>query len=258
MGRLDISFDYSEFSQRAFRRFLREERGLNLQQVSQRYGEEFGSWDEVKLPVPGWMAFWKERRSDNYLDDRAVWLDFVDYRHWSCAESARMVYDAIRAIDPVRPFGAWMGIMAGYGEEWNRLCAAYGVPGGSNGAQWTEYTRMSLVQRRAGRASRQEHGGQIDARREDPVWEMHNMIFNNNLFKTKYFHVICFLNENDAPVEDLTARLRLPPGTYGLQWWSLDGFESLPDRTAEELADPFALPRVPAKRMRILRVERVR
>jgi hypothetical protein len=190
MGRLDISFDYSEFSRRAFHRFLREQRGLNLQQVSHRYGEKFDSWDDVELPVPGWMSFWKDRRSDHYLDDRAVWLDFVDYRHWSCAESARMIYDAIRAIDPVRSFGAWMGIMAGKGEEWNRLCAAYGVPGGSNGAQWTEYTRMSLVQRRAGRVSRQEHGGQIDARREDPVWEMHNMIFNNNLFKTKYFNFV--------------------------------------------------------------------
>ncbi len=198
MGKLDINFDYSEFSKQAFHRFLREQRGLDLAGVGRRYGKQFASWDEVELPIPGWMGLWKEQRTDNFLDDRAVWLDFVDYRHWSCAESAQMIFDTIRAIDPVRPFGAWMSIMAGYGEEWNRVCAAYGVPGGSNGAEWTEYTRMSLVQRRAGRASRQEHGGQIDARREDPIWEMHNMIFNNNLFKTKYFNFVFPVFQDNA------------------------------------------------------------
>ena len=208
MGRLDINFDYSEFSKQAFHRFLREERGLGLAQVGERYGATFSSWDEVELPVPGWMPFWQERRSDNYLDDRPVWLDFVDYRHWSCATSAEMVYDTIRAIDPVRPFGAWMSIMAGYGEEWNRVCATYGVPGGSNGAEWTEYTRTSLVQRREGRASRQEHGGQIDGRREDPIWEMHNMIFNNNIFKTKYFNFVFPVFEKNPAWWDVFANPR--------------------------------------------------
>jgi hypothetical protein len=208
MGRLDINFDYSEYSKHAFHRFLREERGLDLPDVGQRYGRAFNSWDEIELPVPVWMPFWQEQRSDNVLDQRPVWLDFVDYRHWSCATSARLVYDTIRAVDPVRPFGAWMSIMAGYGEEWNRICAAYGVPGGSNGAEWTEYTRMSLVQRRAGRASRQEHGGQIDGRRDDPVWEMHNMIFNNNIFKTKYFNFVFPVFEKNPAWWDVFANPR--------------------------------------------------
>ena len=42
------------------------------------------------------------------------------------------------------------------------------------------------------------HGGQIDARREDPIWEMHNMIFNNNLFKTKYFNFVFPVFQDNA------------------------------------------------------------
>jgi hypothetical protein len=92
--------------------------------------------------------------------------------------------------------------MSGAGELKEKLVADYGIPGGSNGAEWTEYARMSIAQRRYGRDSRQEHGGQIDGRSEDSAGEMHNMVFNNNLFKTKYFNYV-FPVTNDNPAWDV-------------------------------------------------------
>ena len=208
MGKLDRGFDYSTFSQQAFRRFLREQLGFDLPALRARYGlKPQAMWDSVALPTPLWTPTWKSERTDHLLDTRPIWLDFVRYRHWTCASSAQEVYDLIRALDPVRPLGTWMSIMAGYGEQWQQLCSTYGIPG-SNGAQWTEYTRMSLAQRRAGRDSRQEHGGQIDARRADPIWEMHNMIFNNNLFKTKYFNFVFPTFEQNSAWWDVFANQR--------------------------------------------------
>ncbi len=191
MGNLSQAYDYSSFAQDDFRKYLRDERGYTLETISERYGQKFNSWEEIELPVAiSFQESFLKSRSDNLWDDRPIWFDFVEWRHRSGTNASIQLWDLIRKYDRVRPMGTWMSILSGAGEEKEKISAEYGIPGGSNGAEWTEYTRMSIAQRRYGRDSRQEHGGQIDGRHKDSAGEMHNMIFNNNIFRTKYFNYV--------------------------------------------------------------------
>jgi hypothetical protein len=110
-GRLAL-YDYSAWSQAAFRGFVRDVLGLDLAEAAQRYGIPLHSWDELKQPEP---------RSDG-IDVRPIWWDFQCYRCWSVASMLSEVSTAVRAVDPVRPieynFGGAAGAIGRIGNDY--------------------------------------------------------------------------------------------------------------------------------------------
>jgi hypothetical protein len=62
-------FDYSEHEQRAFRRYLIEQRGLSLEDVGRLYGRAFVSIEEVPVPLAA--------------KDAEAWRAYLDFRAWT-------------------------------------------------------------------------------------------------------------------------------------------------------------------------------
>jgi len=86
-------YDYSDFSQRKFRWFLKSLKRYDLAEVNERAGTDWRSWDEVRQPLPVW----------DVVNVSPFWADFQDYRCWSAERQAEDVCRAIRASDGARP-----------------------------------------------------------------------------------------------------------------------------------------------------------
>ncbi len=96
--------DYSEAAREGFRRYLREVKGLSLEELSKRWGRPpMTSWDAVELP-----------RTDLFLglatidrpDPRPEWRDFLEFRSWCWKDFVTgLVAGTIRKYDDLRPIG---------------------------------------------------------------------------------------------------------------------------------------------------------
>jgi hypothetical protein len=86
-------YDYSPWSQTAFRAFVRDVLRLDLAAAGTRYGLPLRSWDELRQPEP----------LPDGIDVRPIWWDFQRYRCWSVAAMLAEVSATLRAVDPVRP-----------------------------------------------------------------------------------------------------------------------------------------------------------
>ncbi len=83
---------YESSSQPAFRRYLREERGLSLEQLNARWGTRYASWDEVAAPLPDFAL-------GKAPDLRLSWLDFCLFKVGLEKSWFRNTSKAIRAYD---------------------------------------------------------------------------------------------------------------------------------------------------------------
>ncbi|MDR3709479.1 MAG: right-handed parallel beta-helix repeat-containing protein [Capsulimonadaceae bacterium] len=84
-----ILYDYSAFSQAAYRDYLKTVCGWNLKQVNSRYGASYASWEDVTEPVPV-----------SGLDASLRWSDFQDFRRYSVRQSFDFVFRTVRSVDP--------------------------------------------------------------------------------------------------------------------------------------------------------------
>jgi parallel beta-helix repeat protein len=87
-GTPPILYDYSEFSQQAYRRYLKQTRGWNLDQLNQRYGTTYTDWQQVRQPVPV-----------DQLDVSLCWSDFQDFRIASIRHAFELTFKAVRQVD---------------------------------------------------------------------------------------------------------------------------------------------------------------
>lgn len=88
-GEPPIIYDYSQWSQQAYRDYLRKIRGWSLEELNTRYGTKYLSWSEVRQPLP-----------KKGLDVSLIWTDFQDYRVYSARDSFEFTFKAVREIDP--------------------------------------------------------------------------------------------------------------------------------------------------------------
>ncbi len=89
----DNVWDYSEWAQKDFVRYLKNHRKLTLDEVSRRAGIRFGSWDEVRIPQP--LKGFRVQQKDT----RPFWRDFMDFKH--NFHPADFFYDTVAAITAV-------------------------------------------------------------------------------------------------------------------------------------------------------------
>ncbi len=82
-------YDYSPWSQVAFRGYVRDVLGLTLAQASQRYRTNLASWDNLAQPVYA-----------GTIDLRPIWWDFQNFRCWTVENMWSDVCQAIRKGDP--------------------------------------------------------------------------------------------------------------------------------------------------------------
>lgn len=89
-GTHDDITDYSEYSQKQYRTWLREVKAYTLESLNRTYGTSFRSWDDVKQPEPRLRM----------LDLRPSWKEFQEYRRWSVQEWFRSLISLTQSEDP--------------------------------------------------------------------------------------------------------------------------------------------------------------
>ena len=116
-------YDYSEHSQAAFRRYVRDVLKLTLEQAAQRYGLKLQSWDELKQPVP---------KEGINLDP--IWWDFQNYRVWTVEGMLDEVCRTVRKHDQKRQieldYGGGVTAIGIIGNDYDagaRICRKYGA-----------------------------------------------------------------------------------------------------------------------------------
>ncbi|HEY3331050.1 MAG TPA: beta-galactosidase [Capsulimonadaceae bacterium] len=85
----DGLYDYSPWSQAAFRGYVRDTLHLTLPQASHRYGTLLATWDDLKQPVYA-----------GGVDLRPIWWDFQNFRCWTVENMWDEVCRTVRANDP--------------------------------------------------------------------------------------------------------------------------------------------------------------
>lgn len=95
-GTPPILYDYSEPSQKAYKRYLKDHRGWTLEDLNEKYATAYGGWEEVRQPAPR-----------PGLDVSPAWSDFQDFRIWSAREAYRYTFEAVREIDPTGEKRLW-------------------------------------------------------------------------------------------------------------------------------------------------------
>ncbi|MFZ2654657.1 MAG: alpha-amylase family protein [Victivallales bacterium] len=96
--------DYSESAREGFKKYLRDVKGLSLEELSKRWSRPpMDSWDAVELP-----------RTDLFLglatidrpDPRPEWRDFIEFRSWCMKDYILgLVAGTVRKYDDLRPIG---------------------------------------------------------------------------------------------------------------------------------------------------------
>jgi hypothetical protein len=95
--------DYSQAAHEGFRDYLRDELGFSIDEVSERYGREFASWEELDPPRPRFLD--GSGRIDR-PDARPQWRDWINYRKWvQRSFFTEMIIGTIRRYDDLRPVG---------------------------------------------------------------------------------------------------------------------------------------------------------
>ncbi|MDR3708942.1 MAG: beta-galactosidase [Capsulimonadaceae bacterium] len=84
-------YDYSPWSQAAFRGYVRDAMRLSLDQAAQRYGVPLASWNDLTEPVCG-----------SGIDLRPIWWDFQNFRCWTVENMLDEICRTVRASDPHR------------------------------------------------------------------------------------------------------------------------------------------------------------
>lgn len=119
-------YDYSEPSQKAWRAYLRDKRGISLKEASELYGKRFDSWEEVLQPTQ------REYQSKN--PRHPLWLAFLDFRIYSVESLYEEMWQSVRQADSRTPINVKIGggLTEGALKGNNLatlldLCAKYGV-----------------------------------------------------------------------------------------------------------------------------------
>jgi hypothetical protein len=113
--------DYSPWARRAFAAFLRDRRGLSLEEVNTRYGTAWQSWDEVQLPQAG--------SPQDGPDLSQAWQDFSAFKQ---ATVRRGLVDL--CVNPLRKIGDPRPVFF-YHENW----------GGNIDEVWSDCARLGAV-----------------------------------------------------------------------------------------------------------------
>jgi hypothetical protein len=113
--------DYSPWARRAFAAFLRDRRGLSLEEVNTRYGAAWQSWDEVQLPQAG--------LPQDGSDLSPAWQDFSAFKQ---ATVRRGLVDL--CVNPLRKTGDPRPVFF-YHENW----------GGNIDEVWSDSARLGAV-----------------------------------------------------------------------------------------------------------------
>lgn len=78
-------YDYSPWERDAYSRYLREERGLPLDEASELFGGRFDTWADVPVPLP---------------EQAAAWREYLAFRVWSIRIGIEEVYRICKANAP--------------------------------------------------------------------------------------------------------------------------------------------------------------
>ena len=100
-------YDYSDESQKAWRRFLKEEKQLTLEKVSTLMNKKFSSWEEVYQP----KSF--EYKGEKYREE--IWKLFVEFQAYGVTKVFERLFRAIRSVDEKTPVEIRIG---GGADEW--------------------------------------------------------------------------------------------------------------------------------------------
>jgi hypothetical protein len=119
--------DYSPWARRAFAAFLRDRRGLSLEDVNTRYGAAWKSWDEVQLPQAGWAQDGSEQSP--------AWGDFSAFKQQTVRHGLfDLCVSVLRRIGDPRPVTFYHENFGGNVDEYWPDCARLGaVPMGGMG-----------------------------------------------------------------------------------------------------------------------------
>ncbi|GEM_PF-3156225 len=94
-------YDYSEASQKAWRVYLRDKRGLSLKEASELYGRRFNAWEEVLQPT--------QREYQSKDSRHPLWLAFLDFRIYSVESLYEEMWQSIRQADFRTPIDVKIG-----------------------------------------------------------------------------------------------------------------------------------------------------
>jgi hypothetical protein len=119
--------DYSPWARRAFAAFLRDRRGLSLEDVNTRYGTAWKSWDEVQLPQAG--------LPEDGSEQSPAWGDFSAFKQQTVRHGLfDLCVNALRRIGDPRPVTFYHENFGGNVDEYWSDCARLGaVPMGGMG-----------------------------------------------------------------------------------------------------------------------------
>jgi hypothetical protein len=125
--------DYSPWARRAFAGFLRDRRGLSLEDVNTRYGTAWKSWDEVQLPQAGWAQDGSEQSP--------AWGDFSAFKQQGIRRGIfDLCVNVLRALGDPRPVFFYHENFGGNLDEyWSDAARLGAVPMGGAGNSPMEY-----------------------------------------------------------------------------------------------------------------------
>ena len=104
------NYDYSESAQKAYReKYLKENLGLSLDDVSKRYGRNYSSWDEVRLQVP-------ERDAKGDFS-AAAWDDFLSFKKYSTTQFFKRNLRILNSAAPGKPTSMFGSVTGSYDKE---------------------------------------------------------------------------------------------------------------------------------------------
>ncbi len=82
-------YDYSLFSQEKYRYYLAQVKKMSLDELNQRYLQNYQNWSEVTQPRPTFGV----------LNVSKAWHDFQDYRMWSIERMFADIDSTVRSLD---------------------------------------------------------------------------------------------------------------------------------------------------------------
>jgi len=137
-----IISDYSPWARRAFAEFLRDHRGLSLDEVNTRYGVAWSSWDEVQLPQAG--------LPQDGRDLSSAWQDFSAFKQQGVRHGLfdRCV-NVLRQLGDPRPVFFYHENFGGNVDEYWSDCARLGAApmggvGNSPTAEYMHHVRAAI------------------------------------------------------------------------------------------------------------------
>lgn len=122
-------FDYSEHERRALSRYLREERGFDLDDAGRIYGEVFVSWDDVPVPL---------------AENKEAWRVYLQFREYSIIHGLDKADRIVRANAPDKvppdPPGHGLGSIADLGSYYYDSKARHWLEERKFDPKYTEFT----------------------------------------------------------------------------------------------------------------------